>query len=170
MLENKPPVLEDAHRKIMRLEIEKEALKKEVDKGGVIKNRLKEVDNEIGNLREKTKELELKCRSVFCSPRCAAASTTVSSVILTMRRTVAEGVRICTGRATPSRMGPTVMPSPAAVLSRLKAMLAASSVGITSRFASPFNRALGKTRSRISCDSAASPCISPSTSRPGARL
>ena len=60
MLENKPPVLEDAHRKIMRLEIEKEALKKEVDKGGVIKNRLKEVDNEIGNLREKTKELELK--------------------------------------------------------------------------------------------------------------
>ena len=29
MLENKPPVLEDAHRKIMRFEIEKEALKKE---------------------------------------------------------------------------------------------------------------------------------------------
>ena len=30
-LENKPPVLEDAHRKIMRLEIEKEALKKEIE-------------------------------------------------------------------------------------------------------------------------------------------
>jgi len=76
MLENKPPVLEDAHRKIMRLEIEKEALKKEIavlseekskeekekarEKGSVIKNRLKEVDNEIGNLHEKTKELELK--------------------------------------------------------------------------------------------------------------
>jgi hypothetical protein len=29
-LENKPPVLEDAHRKIMRLEIEKEALTKEL--------------------------------------------------------------------------------------------------------------------------------------------
>ena len=29
-LENKPPVLEDAHRKIMRLEIEKEALKKKL--------------------------------------------------------------------------------------------------------------------------------------------
>ena len=69
MLENKPPVLEDAHRKIMRLEIEKEALKKEINslnlsgektKLGEIKNRLKEVDSEIGNLREKTKELELK--------------------------------------------------------------------------------------------------------------
>ncbi|KKP89040.1 MAG: ATP-dependent chaperone ClpB, partial [Candidatus Nomurabacteria bacterium GW2011_GWC2_35_8] len=60
MLENKPPVLEDAHRKIMRLEIEKEALKKEQTKNRDIKNRLKEVDKEIGNLREKTKELELK--------------------------------------------------------------------------------------------------------------
>ena len=30
MLENKPPILEETHRKIMRLEIEKEALKKEV--------------------------------------------------------------------------------------------------------------------------------------------
>ena len=72
MLENKPPVLEDAHRKIMRLEIEKEALKKEVsvltgdkskenkEKEKEIKNRVKEVDKEIGNLYEKTKELELK--------------------------------------------------------------------------------------------------------------
>ncbi len=66
MLENKPPVLEDAHRKIMRLEIEKEALKKEISSGVAeeknkeIKNRLKEIDKEIGNLSEKTKELELK--------------------------------------------------------------------------------------------------------------
>src|SRR3989338_4937398 len=30
-LENKPPVLEDAHRKIMRLEVEKEALRKEAE-------------------------------------------------------------------------------------------------------------------------------------------
>ncbi|MDQ3075729.1 MAG: AAA family ATPase [bacterium] len=70
-LENKPPVLEDAHRKIMRLEIEKEALKKEVgaldggkrdekEKEKEIKNRIKEIDKEIGNLYEKTKELELK--------------------------------------------------------------------------------------------------------------
>ncbi len=67
MLENKPPALEEAHAKIMRLEIEKEALKKEVtstlgdkQKEKEIKTRIKEIDNEIGNLYEKTKELELK--------------------------------------------------------------------------------------------------------------
>lgn len=70
-LENKPPVLEDAHRRIMRLEIEKEALRKEVsvdeiskgkdkEEKNILKNRLKEIDKEIGNLYEKTKELELK--------------------------------------------------------------------------------------------------------------
>ncbi|MES2315291.1 MAG: AAA family ATPase [Patescibacteria group bacterium] len=66
MLENKPPVLEDAHGKIMRFEIEKEALKKELgsdidkQKEKEIKTRIKEIDKEIGNLYEKTKELELK--------------------------------------------------------------------------------------------------------------
>lgn len=67
MLENKPQALEDAHGKIMRLEIEKEALKKEVagntadkQKERELKARIKEIDNEIGNLYEKTKELELK--------------------------------------------------------------------------------------------------------------
>jgi ATP-dependent Clp protease ATP-binding subunit ClpB len=66
-LENKPPILEEAHRKIMRFEIEKEALKKEVtlseidkEKAKEIKNRIKAIDIEIGNLYEKTKELELK--------------------------------------------------------------------------------------------------------------
>lgn len=63
-LENKPPVLEDAHRKIMRLEIEKEALKKEIENNSedskTAKARIKEIDKEIGNLHEKTKELELK--------------------------------------------------------------------------------------------------------------
>ncbi|MEK7588848.1 MAG: ATP-dependent Clp protease ATP-binding subunit, partial [Patescibacteria group bacterium] len=66
-LENKPPVLEEANRKIMRLEIEKEALKKEVASSGITKdkekeekNRIKEIDKEIANLYEKTKELELK--------------------------------------------------------------------------------------------------------------
>ncbi|MFZ3015547.1 MAG: ATP-dependent Clp protease ATP-binding subunit, partial [Minisyncoccia bacterium] len=39
-LENKPPVLEDAHRKIMRLEIEKEALKKESESNKQVKNRV----------------------------------------------------------------------------------------------------------------------------------
>jgi ATP-dependent Clp protease ATP-binding subunit ClpB len=33
-LENKPPALEDAHRKIMRLEVEKEALRKEAAEEG----------------------------------------------------------------------------------------------------------------------------------------
>ena len=86
-----------------------------------------------------------------------------------MRRTVAEGVRMCAGRAAPSSIGPTVTPPPAAVFSRLNEMFAASSVGITSRFASPRSRARGKTRMRISSESAASPCISPSTCRSGAR-
>jgi len=60
-LENKPPVLEDAHRKIMRLEIEKEALKKETD--AKAKARVKKVNKEIGDLKEKTRELELKWKN-----------------------------------------------------------------------------------------------------------
>ncbi len=59
-LENKPQVLEEAHRKIMRLEIEKEALKKESTENKDAKNRIKDIDKEIANLKEKTKELELK--------------------------------------------------------------------------------------------------------------
>ncbi len=66
-LENKPPALEEAHRKIMRFEIEKEALAKELesDSNTPLKNkdtkaRIKEIDKEIGNLKEKTHELELK--------------------------------------------------------------------------------------------------------------
>ena len=58
-LENKPPVLEDARQKTMRLEIEKEALKKETENKEA-KKRIKEIDKEIANLNEKTKELELK--------------------------------------------------------------------------------------------------------------
>lgn len=61
-LENKPPVLEDAHRRIMRLEIEKEALKKDLDGSGSAqaKIRIKKVEKDIADLREKTKEIELK--------------------------------------------------------------------------------------------------------------
>ncbi len=48
-------------------------------------------------------------RTGDCSwPRGALASATASAVMLTMRRTVAEGVRMCTGRAAPSRIGPMV--------------------------------------------------------------
>jgi len=69
-LENKPQVLEDAHRKIMRFEIEKEALTKEVSRTTnksseytETKNRIKDIDKEIANLKEKTRELELKWKN-----------------------------------------------------------------------------------------------------------
>jgi hypothetical protein len=47
--------------------------------------------------------------------RSETASTTHSAVMLTMLRTVAAGVRMCTGAAQPSRIGPMAMPLPAAV-------------------------------------------------------
>ncbi len=60
-LENKPTVLEEAHRKIMRLEIEREALRKDVQAGAkVAKERIKDIEAEIANINEKTKELEMK--------------------------------------------------------------------------------------------------------------
>lgn len=69
-LENKPPVLEDAHRKIMRFEIEKEALSKEIAQDGnksevnkKTQGRIKEIEKEISNLKEKTHEIELKWKN-----------------------------------------------------------------------------------------------------------
>jgi ATP-dependent Clp protease ATP-binding subunit ClpB len=63
-LENKPPALEEAHRKIMRLEIEREALKKEADAGpGKAQERIKQIEKEIADLRDSTHELELKWRN-----------------------------------------------------------------------------------------------------------
>lgn len=66
-LENKPPLLEETHRRIMRLEIEKEALKKEVSRNGKkaspAKTRIRKIDKEIADLREKTRELELKWKN-----------------------------------------------------------------------------------------------------------
>ncbi len=64
-LENKPEELVLADRQIRRLEIEKEALKKdEVDAETVAKRklraRLREIDKEIGELREQTSALETK--------------------------------------------------------------------------------------------------------------
>ena len=57
-LENKPDELEDADKHIRRLEIEKEALKNESGKKSNV--RVKEIDNEVAELKEKTRELELK--------------------------------------------------------------------------------------------------------------
>ncbi|OHA21404.1 MAG: ATP-dependent chaperone ClpB [Candidatus Taylorbacteria bacterium RIFCSPHIGHO2_01_FULL_51_15] len=73
-LENMPPVLEETRRKVMRLEIEKEALKKEADPsrhvGGAeagaskqAKSRIKEIETEIADLKEKTEEIELKWKN-----------------------------------------------------------------------------------------------------------
>lgn len=61
-LENMPPVLQEAQSKIMKLEIEKEALKKE-EKNPKAKSRLKEIDKEIADLKEKTSEIELKWKN-----------------------------------------------------------------------------------------------------------
>lgn len=65
-LENKPAALEDAHRKIMTLEVEKEALKKEVElntDNKEAKARIKKIDKEIGDLKEETGELELRWKN-----------------------------------------------------------------------------------------------------------
>ncbi|MDB5244906.1 MAG: ATP-dependent chaperone ClpB, ATP-dependent Clp protease ATP-binding subunit ClpB [Parcubacteria group bacterium] len=71
-LENKPPLLEETDRRIRRLEIEREALKKddETTEAGQerthakeIKERIKNIDAEIADLREKTSELELKWKN-----------------------------------------------------------------------------------------------------------
>ncbi len=65
-LENKPAPLEEAHRRIMRLEIEKEALKKDIEKGAdtrETKERIGAIEAEIANVGDKTKELETKWKT-----------------------------------------------------------------------------------------------------------
>jgi ATP-dependent Clp protease ATP-binding subunit ClpB len=64
-LENKPPLLEDAHRRIMRLEVEKEALRKEAEnpEARTAKARVKDIEREVAELKEKTSELELKWKN-----------------------------------------------------------------------------------------------------------
>jgi ATP-dependent Clp protease ATP-binding subunit ClpB len=64
-LENKPPQLEETDRRIRRLEIERQALNKDIETEHAkeIKDRLKAIDAEVADLREKTGELELKWRN-----------------------------------------------------------------------------------------------------------
>ncbi|MFT6361375.1 MAG: ATP-dependent Clp protease ATP-binding subunit ClpB [Candidatus Paceibacteria bacterium] len=63
-LENKPPALEESHRKVTRLEIEKEALVKDIEKGlKAAKARDTKINKEIADLRESTRELELKWKN-----------------------------------------------------------------------------------------------------------
>ncbi len=62
-LENKPALLDEAHRKITRLEIEKEALSREVEDHAEkveTKNRIKEIGKEIANVREMTNSVETR--------------------------------------------------------------------------------------------------------------
>jgi ATP-dependent Clp protease ATP-binding subunit ClpB len=67
-LENMPQVLQDAQSKTMKLEIEKEALKKDLpaqagEKDPKVKARLRAIDKEIADLREETSEIELKWKN-----------------------------------------------------------------------------------------------------------
>jgi len=64
-LENKPPALEETDRKIRRLEIERQALKKDEEGsfGKDTKERVAAIDTEVADLREKTGELELKWKN-----------------------------------------------------------------------------------------------------------
>ncbi len=64
-LENKPEELEIAHRTILRLEIEKRALAKEAsdEENTDARERVEAIDKQIGELREKTSELELRWKN-----------------------------------------------------------------------------------------------------------
>ena len=63
-LENMPPQLEEAHRKITRLEIEKEALKKEAEESdGKARMRVKTIEKEVADLRDGSRELEQKWKN-----------------------------------------------------------------------------------------------------------
>ncbi|OGC88295.1 ATP-dependent chaperone ClpB [Candidatus Adlerbacteria bacterium RIFOXYC1_FULL_48_26] len=63
-LENKPPALEDAHRKIMRLEVEKEALRKEAsEESSTAMKRTQVIEKDIADLKEKTSELESRWKN-----------------------------------------------------------------------------------------------------------
>jgi ATP-dependent Clp protease ATP-binding subunit ClpB len=64
-LENKPPELEETDRKIRRLEIERAAMEKDAEgeRAAEMKQRIKAIDEDIADLREKTAELDLKWKN-----------------------------------------------------------------------------------------------------------
>ncbi len=65
-LENMPPILEETHSKLMKLEIEKEALKRELEttkEQAKIKSRIKKIDKEVADLKEQTSEIEAKWKN-----------------------------------------------------------------------------------------------------------
>lgn len=62
-LETMPEELETVRRKIMRLEIEKEALNKETKKTAKTKSRIEKIEEQIADLKADTAELELKWKN-----------------------------------------------------------------------------------------------------------
>lgn len=64
-LENKPPELDVAHRKIMQLEIEMEAVKKdlEVTEDVDSKERMSQLEKEIADVKEQSRELEVRWKN-----------------------------------------------------------------------------------------------------------
>lgn len=63
-LENMPPILQETNSKITKLEIEREALRKESEnKNGKAKSRLQNIEKEIADLKEKTSEIDLKWKN-----------------------------------------------------------------------------------------------------------
>jgi len=64
-LENKPPELEATDRKVRRLEIERQAMQKDAEgeQSKEMQQRIKAIDEEIADLREKTAELDLKWKN-----------------------------------------------------------------------------------------------------------
>ncbi len=63
-LENKPADLEDAHRRILKLQIEKEAIHKDLEisknKNPELKIRFKEIEKEISEIEDSVKELQVR--------------------------------------------------------------------------------------------------------------
>jgi ATP-dependent Clp protease ATP-binding subunit ClpB len=62
-LEIMPEELENAHRTIMRLEIEREALKKEIKQTAKTKERMEKIEAQVADLKANTAELELKWKN-----------------------------------------------------------------------------------------------------------
>jgi ATP-dependent Clp protease ATP-binding subunit ClpB len=62
-LENMPPVLEETRRKVMRLEIEREALKKEPRATKKTKDRITKIETEIADLKDRTSEVEMRWKN-----------------------------------------------------------------------------------------------------------
>jgi len=66
-LENKPPLLEEAHRKSIRLEVEREALKKDAEgdtsSAKTARERTAVIEQEIADIKDKTSELEARWKN-----------------------------------------------------------------------------------------------------------